>query len=109
MKRTDYIIFVLLFFPLLAGAQPYYTKGQVKDQEGNPLQNVTMLLHSSGYLYRSGQDGGFGIFIPQQTDTLTIFREGYEKEKRVIHSDVFNQILLKKTIVVKSVARKRIS
>jgi Ca-activated chloride channel family protein len=93
----------------LLAAQPYYTKGQVRDQEGDPLQNVTMLLHSSGYVYRSGKDGGFGIPIPQKTDTLTIFREGYEKEKRVIHGDLFNVIVLKKAPVAKSVAHNRLS
>ena len=93
----------------MLAAQPYYTKGQVKDQEGDALQNVTMLLHSSGYVYRSGKDGGFGIPIPQKTDTLTIFREGYEKEKRVIYGDRFNVIVLKKAPVAKSVAHNRLS
>lgn len=85
----------------MAATQPYYTKGQVKDGEENPLQNVTLLLHSSGYLYRTGKDGGFGIPTPLKVDTLTIFREGYEKEKRVIYSDSFNLILLQRATVVK--------
>ncbi len=109
MKRATHIIALLLLFPLLLAAQPYYTKGQVKDQEGAPLQNVTMLLHSSGYVYRSGKDGGFGIPIPHKTDTLTIFREGYEKEKRPIYGDQFNIIVLKKAPVAKSTAQNRLS
>lgn len=68
-----------------------------------------MLLHSSGYLYHTGKDGGFGIPISRKTDTLIIFREGYDKEKRVIYGEVFNAIVLKKVAVVKSVAHNRLS
>lgn len=84
-------------------------KGQVKDEGGSALQNVTMLLHSSGYLYKSGSDGGFGIMTPAKVDTLTIFREGYQKEKRIIWADKFNDIVLKKTVVIKSTAPNKLS
>jgi Ca-activated chloride channel family protein len=100
---------LILLCPLLAASQSYYIKGLVKDEEGSPLQNVTMLLHSSGYLYHSGRDGGFGILTPANVDTLTIFREGYEKEKRVIRADVFNEIILKKATVIKSVVPNTLS
>lgn len=101
MKCTKHIVLLLVLFPLFATAQPFYTKGLVKDQEGSPLQNVTLLLHSSGYLYQTGKDGGFGIPIPAKTDTVTILRQGYEREKWVIYSDSTNIIILKKTAVVK--------
>lgn len=99
----------LLAFPVFLFAQQYYTKGQVRDEGGAPLQNVTMLLHSSGYLYKSGSDGGFGIMTAANTDTLTIFREGYQKEKRIISAGKFNDIVLKKTVVVKSAASNKLS
>ncbi|GAA4727850.1 vWA domain-containing protein [Flavisolibacter ginsenosidimutans] len=107
MKRLAYILFSLLF-PLLALSQQYYIKGQVRDDGGTPMQNVTMLLHSSGYLYKSGSDGGFGIMTPMKVDTLTIFREGYQKEKRIIWASKFNDIVLKKVTVVKSIAPSRL-
>lgn len=100
---------MLVLFPLLLTAQPFYAKGVAKGQEGGALQNVTLLLHSSGYIYRTGKDGGFGIPIPHKTDTLTIIREGYEKEQRVIYGDRFNVIVLKKTVVIKSVATNRLA
>ena len=102
LKDFRHIVFSVLLFPLLAASQSSYIKGLVKDEEGRPLQNVTMLLHSSGYLYHTGKDGGFGILTPAGVDTLTIFREGYDKEKRVIRADVFNEIILKKAVVIKS-------
>ncbi|HZH66388.1 MAG TPA: von Willebrand factor type A domain-containing protein [Flavisolibacter sp.] len=108
MKRIAYIVFPLLF-PLLAATQQFYSKGHVKDEGGQPLQNVTMLLHSSGYLYKSGSDGSFGILTPAKTDTLTIFREGYQKEKRIINADKFNEIILKKAVVVKSTTPNKLA
>lgn len=101
MKRIAYIILSLLF-PLLALSQQFYLKGQIKDEGGSPLQNVTILLHSSGYLYRSGSDGGFGIITHVKTDTLTIFREGYQKDVRIINADIFNNITLKKAVIIKN-------
>ncbi len=108
MKKNIYIIFFLLF-PSLLFCQQFYIKGQVKDEGGNPLQNVTMLLHSSGYLYKSGSDGSFGIMAGAKVDTLTIFREGYQKDKRVISANLFNDIILKKTVIVKSAVPNRLS
>jgi Ca-activated chloride channel family protein len=101
VKSTKHIIFCLLLFPLFTAAQPFYTKGRVKDQEGRPLQNVTLLLHSSGYLYQTGKDGDFGVLIPAKTDTVTLIRQGYEKEKSVIYSDSFNILVFKKAAVAK--------
>lgn len=109
MTRNKHITLALLFCPLLLLSQPYYTKGVVKDEEGSPLQNVTMQLQSSGYVYHTGKDGGFGIPIPAKWDTLTIFREGFEKEKRSIKADVFNEIVLKKAVVIKTTVPNRLS
>ncbi|RYZ30509.1 MAG: VWA domain-containing protein [Chitinophagaceae bacterium] len=100
---------VSLLCPVFALTQQYYMKGQVKDEGGTALQNVTMLLHSSGYLYKSGSDGSFGILTPTKIDTLTIFREGYQKEKRIIQADKFNDIVLKKAVVIKSTAPNKLA
>lgn len=108
MKIVAYIIF-LIAFPLPAASQQFYIKGQVKDEGGNPLQNVTMLLHSNGYLYKSGSDGSFGIMAAAKVDTLTIFREGYQKDKRIITADHFNDIVLRKTVVIKNITPNRLS
>lgn len=109
MKNYVHIACLLLFTPLLALSQTYYAKGVVKDQEGTPLQNVTVQLHSSGYLYHTGRQGDFGIVIPDKVDTLTLFREGYEKEKQVIQAGLFNVIILKRASVVKSALPNRLS
>lgn len=109
LTKNAYIILALFFCPLLLFSQPYYTKGVVKDEDGNPLQNVTVQLQSSGYLYHSGKDGGFGIPIPARTDSLIVIREGYQKEKRLIRADVFNEIVLKKEAAVKNTLPNKLS
>ncbi len=108
LKRLAYMILPLLF-PLLAATQQFYIKGQVRDEGGAPLQNVTMLLHSSGYLYKSGSDGSFGILTPAKIDTLTIFRDGYQKDLRIITAEKFNDVVLKKAVVVNSTVSNRLA
>ena len=98
-----------LLFPLLAISQQFYIKGLVKDEGGTPVQNVTMLLHSNGYLYKSGSDGSFGILTPVKLDTVTIFREGYHKEKRLLNADKFNDIVLKKAVVIKTITPNKLA
>jgi len=95
LKRFIHIA-CLFFCPLLACAQQYYIKGQVKDEAGSALQNVTILLHSTGYLYYSGSDGSFGILTRAKIDTLTFSYEGYQKQKIVVDANEPVDIKLKK-------------
>lgn len=52
----------------------------MRDEEGRPLQNVTILLHSTGYKYYSGASGSFGIVTRRQIDTLTFLHNGYHTQ-----------------------------
>ncbi|MGZ3918399.1 MAG: VWA domain-containing protein, partial [Flavisolibacter sp.] len=101
MKRTIYIAF-LLMSPLFACAQQYYLKGQVKDEAGHYLQNVTIFLHSTGYVYHSGSDGSFGILTNLKTDTLSFSYEGYQKQRVVANDRDFITVSLRKSPVTKS-------
>lgn len=60
------------------------------------MQNVTILLHSTGYLYYSGSDGSFGILTRAKIDTLTFSYEGYQKQKIVVDANEPVDIKLKK-------------
>ena len=78
MKR---ILLILLFLILSTFVfSQYYIKGEVKGQQGNPLQNVNILVHSTNVLYRSGTSGGFGITSSRLTDSLTFSLDGYETD-----------------------------
>lgn len=75
--------------------QQFYIRGEVKDESGNPLQNVNIVLNATGYVYHTGSYGSFGILTNRQTDTLTFFLDGYQKEKRVVSPDNYVTVRLK--------------
>lgn len=84
---------------LLAGlsinAQQFYLRGEVKDESGDPLQNVTMLVHRTGYIYKTGSYGTFGIITNQQVDTITFSLDGYRTEKVIVRAEQYNNVRLK--------------
>ena len=86
---------LLLICPLLAFCQ-YYMKGQVKDENGNALQNASLCLQSTGYVYYSGGEGGFGIITSTRNDTLTVWLDGFLKTKLPVDATQFLEIKLKK-------------
>ena len=87
---------------LFAQAQQYYLKGSVTDEAGNPLQNVSILLHSTGYVYYSGSTGSFGILTKRQADTLSFSLDGFQKLRLPVNASKFSNIVLKKAEVVKT-------
>ena len=80
---------------LYASGQQFYLRGEIKDESGNPLQNVTIYHHSTGYIYHSGSYGSFGFVTSRQVDTLSFSFDGYQKQKVVVNADNFISIRLK--------------
>ncbi|HVG41835.1 MAG TPA: von Willebrand factor type A domain-containing protein, partial [Chitinophagaceae bacterium] len=78
------------------GAQQYYMKGEVRDEGGNPLQNVSIVLQSTGYVYYSGVTGSFGIITNKVYDTLLLSLSGYENAIGVANASGYINITLKK-------------
>ena len=94
MKNVCYILCLLLIGSSLQGQQ-FYIRGEVKDESGNPLQNVNILLHATGYVYHTGSYGSFGILTNRNTDTISFWLDGYQKEKRVVSPDNYVTVRLK--------------
>ncbi|MGV3657506.1 MAG: vWA domain-containing protein, partial [Chitinophagaceae bacterium] len=94
MKPLLYITLLLLVH-LTANAQQYYIKGEIRDEAGQPLQNVSIVLHSTGYKYYSGSTGSFGIVTRQRIDTLTFTLNGYHKQVVPAQGQLV-QVVLKK-------------
>ena len=94
--RSIIYIAVILFLHSAATAQQYYLKGEVKDEEGKPLQNVSILQASTGYLYYSGQDGSFGLVFNRKKDSLSFFIDGYQKQKTLADASNYVRIKLKR-------------
>jgi Ca-activated chloride channel family protein len=102
VKRLLYITTCLLLHLALSAQQQYYIKGEVRDERGNALQNVHILLHSTGYVYYSGATGGFGIVTAKRFDTLTFSLDGYQKQTSVSNPTGFMNIVLKRVPVRKN-------
>ena len=72
----------------------FYLRGEVKDENNGLLPNVSIRLHSSGYLYHSGSSGAFGIPIPLPGDTLTLTADGYQTLVLPVDADKYQNIKL---------------
>ena len=89
-------ITILLFFCISSYAQQYYLRGEVKDESGKLLQNVTIVHQRTGYLYYSGTSGTFGIYNTSKEDTLLFSLDGYHKQMVPVSSSVYQVVELKK-------------
>ncbi|MBP8244959.1 MAG: von Willebrand factor type A domain-containing protein, partial [Chitinophagaceae bacterium] len=78
-----------------AYSQQYYLRGEVKDEAGNILQNVSILQHKTGYMFRSGTQGTFGILCHAPADTFSFSFEGYRSEKLYLNADNYASIKMK--------------
>lgn len=94
MKAACHILFCILFSSSLC-SQQYYLRGEVKDEAGNILQNVAILQHRSGYVFRSGTQGTFGILCHYQVDTFSFSLEGYCPQKLVLNTDNYASVKMK--------------
>jgi Ca-activated chloride channel family protein len=73
----------------------YYLRGEIRDESGNPVSNVKIMLHSTGYLYYSGNLGGFGITLTKETDSVTVTADGYYSADLAVNASKFQKILMK--------------
>ncbi|MEO7922083.1 MAG: von Willebrand factor type A domain-containing protein [Chitinophagaceae bacterium] len=76
-------------------AQQFYVRGEVKDESGNILQNVVIKQFKTGYIFRTGSSGTFGILANQQLDTFSFSFEGYRTEKMMIDAEKYVSVKLK--------------
>ncbi len=94
MKAVCHIIAYILFH-LPVFAQQYYVRGEVKDESGNILQNVVIKQHKTGYIFRTGSSGTFGIVAYQQIDTFSFSMEGYRTENVLVDAEKYVSVKLK--------------
>jgi Ca-activated chloride channel family protein len=92
LKTLPFICSLLI---CLSGKAQYYLRGEIKDETNNPISNVKIMLHSSKYLYYSGNLGGFGITLPAPKDSLTISADGYYSSCISVNASQFQSIVMK--------------
>ena len=88
-------ILVFLIFSFSLYAQQYYVRGEVKDESGNILQNVTIRQYKTGYIFRSGSAGTFGIVANHQVDTFSFSLVGYRTETLVVDAEHYVNVKLR--------------
>ncbi|MGG9971553.1 YfbK domain-containing protein [Ferruginibacter sp. SUN002] len=89
-------LYILAIFLAKTSVAQYYLRGEVKDKEGQSVQNVKMLLQSNRIIYYSGVSGGFGISTEKLYDSITVSHEGFETQTIGIKADVYQVIIMKK-------------
>lgn len=67
----------------------------MKDESGNALQNVTILSLRTGYVYKSGSQGSFGILLNHQLDTFDFSLEGYKPQRVVADAGRYLNVKMK--------------
>jgi len=67
----------------------------VKDESGNILQNVNILQQKTGYVFKSGSSGTFGIISQVKFDTLVFSMEGFSTEKIFVNAEEYVKVRLK--------------
>ena len=91
--KPFYSIFALLFAPSFLYAQ-YYLRGDIKDEKNQPVSNAKIILHSTGYTYYSGDEGGFGIMSRLSPDSLTLLKDGFQPSGVKIENNKYKSIIL---------------
>jgi len=89
-------ILTILFLLLSSSVySQYYIRGEVKDEKNNGLQNVKIILHSTGLPYSTGVGGAFGILSSRLNDSLSFIYEGFEKVTIAVNSAKYVTVTMK--------------
>ena len=78
-----------------AASAQYYIRGDIKDENGEPMQNVKIYRPATRSVYYSGITGGFGIPAADLYDSLTFSQDGYIPQSLKIKTDTYQNIVLK--------------
>ena len=70
IKQAALLMGWLCFYTTVSAQ--YYLRGEIADGKNTPLQNVKIILHSTGYLHSSGLGGAFGIPSTQKSDSISL-------------------------------------
>ncbi len=106
--KPIYLILVLLLIHSSLFAQ-YYLRGDIKDKGSQPVSNVKIILHSTGYTYYSGDEGGFGITSKMASDSVTLIKEGFESACVKIENARYQSITLLPVSTAAGMQKTRLS
>lgn len=93
IKQVALLIGWLCFYTTVTAQ--YYLRGEIKDGKDKPLQNVKIVLHSTGYLHSSGLGGAFGIPSAVKSDSIGLSLDGYEPLSLRVNTSEYQKITMK--------------
>lgn len=86
---------ILTLFLALQAYPQYYIRGDVKDNNNEPLQNVKIYRPSTRTIYYSGMTGGFGIPSSELYDSLIFSNDGFDTVFLKVKTDNYQHVILK--------------
>jgi TonB-linked SusC/RagA family outer membrane protein len=75
------IIACLIFFPAISFAQGKVVQGNIKDNEGTPLANVSVAVEGTKTGVTTDNNGHFSISVPTNKDVLVVSYVGFVKQR----------------------------
>jgi Ca-activated chloride channel homolog len=93
LKTLPLILIAICCF--LQVRSQYYLRGEIRDEQKNPLSNVRIKLCSSDYPFYSGSMGGFGINTNRPVDTMTIVADGFYNYTLAVNTEKYQTITMK--------------
>ena len=93
LKKILAIIFIAFLYS--STYAQYYLRGEIRDEKNNSLSNVKILLHSTEYIYYSGDAGAFGIPVSKSTDSITVSSDGFQEISLRVDATKYQYITLK--------------
>ncbi|HRP30793.1 MAG TPA: von Willebrand factor type A domain-containing protein [Agriterribacter sp.] len=93
LKQAALIVGWLCFYSVVSAQ--YFLRGEIKDGNEKPLQNVKIVLHSTGYLHSSGVGGAFGILSTKKYDSISLSLDGYEPLSVRVNTSEYQKLTMK--------------
>jgi len=78
-------------------AQQFYYRGEVKDESDKMIPYASIVQQSTGYLFKTGSSGNYGILSNIKQDTFIYSMDGYVKQKIAVNADNYTSVKLKRT------------
>ncbi len=97
IKRHTRIILIILLLGIYSTSLcQYYLRGQLKDEQGNGLNDVRISLYSKGnYPFFTGTNGVFGLPSSLKVDTISFMKEGYDTLRIPVVTSQYGNFILK--------------
>ncbi|MCO6497299.1 MAG: von Willebrand factor type A domain-containing protein [Chitinophagaceae bacterium] len=89
------LITILALLTAFQGTAQYYIRGDVKDINNEPLQNVKIFMPATRQVFFSGFGGGYGIPSRHEFDSLIFTKDGYDTVALRINTSEYLKVVMR--------------